>query len=161
MDVVKSWRNAVTAAGLCGVAVLTSCPFHEVGLVTPTTGGADLQNIDGNVFHLRLVGQDSAPLHYLDGHTAEVHGTRVLHNVHVTDWQVIEGLHGMPAWIGVLESRVGQLGLLDRNSHAYYLLDREANDTLSRYVGQMVLVEGYVDGAQRVRVVYFRVLAAS
>jgi hypothetical protein len=50
------------------------------------------------------------------------------------------------------------LGLQDRNSGAYYLLDPDAALELSPYVGLPVLVEGYVEGAHRVRVLYYRVL---
>lgn len=159
MDEVKSWRNTKAALTACGCVLLAGCAFHEVGLVTPIPAGARLETMDGGVYQLVLTGQDGAPLHYLDGHTADVYGTRVFHKVQVTDWKVIEGLHGMPAWIGVIEERGVQLGMLDRNSGAYYLLDRDAYDTLLPYVGQIVLVEGYVEGAQRVHVVYFRVLA--
>jgi hypothetical protein len=38
-------------------------------------------------------------------------------------------------------------------------LDREASNALSQAIGEMVLIEGYVEGAQAVRVVYYRVLA--
>jgi hypothetical protein len=159
MDVVKNWRKAMTAFGSCGLLLVSGCPFHDVGLVRPVDDTTTLEDIDGFTYRLILTDADAAPLHYLDGHTADVWGTRLFHNVHVTDWKVIEGLHGMPAWVGTLEEKGVQLAILDRNSKAWYVLDRDATESLEPYVGKVVLVEGYVDGAQRVRVVYFRVLA--
>jgi hypothetical protein len=50
------------------------------------------------------------------------------------------------------------IGVQDRNSGAYYLVDPDSAETLKPYVGKTVLLEGYVEGAHRVRVLYFRVL---
>ena len=51
---------------------------------------------------------------------------RLFGALRVTTWEVPEGLHGMAVWIGRLERRGMQLGLLDHDSGAFYLLDEEA-----------------------------------
>ncbi|MFT7520301.1 MAG: hypothetical protein ACI9MC_002446 [Kiritimatiellia bacterium] len=143
--------------GLCGMLV-TGCAAHVQGLIEPGRRGVDLVTMAGQRSRLVLTG-DAVPMRYLDDHGVDVHGRRVLGRITVTDWKVTEGLHGMQVWTGTLERRGVQLGLDDRNSGAFYFLDEKTVDTLSSHVGQPVLVEGYVEGAHRVRVVYFRILA--
>ncbi len=103
---------------------------------------------------------DATSLRYLNGHSVEVVGSKVLGRLRVKEWRILEGLNGLPVWVGVLERRGMQLGMHDHNSGAYYLLDEDANEALMPHVGQVVMVEGYVDGAHHVAVVYFRILAA-
>jgi hypothetical protein len=59
----------------------------------------------------------------------------------------------------VLVGRGVQLGVQDRNSGAYYLVDEAAVQDLEPFIGKPVLLEGYVDGAHRIAVLYYRVLA--
>ena len=139
-------------------ALLVSCAFHETGLVSHEENGTILERMDGRRFHLVLPPTARA-LSYLDGHTADVWGNSWFHHVRVTDWKIPEGLHGMATWVGTLEERGIQIGLLDRNSGAYYLVDADAAESLAAFAGKPVLLEGYVDGPHRVRVLYFRVLA--
>lgn len=162
MSAVKSLRRARRLGAvlmLLLTAPLPACATHLIGLVTPTERGTTLTEIDGTRYRL-VLGPDSAPMAWLDGHLAEVDGQLVFRRVHVTDWKVPEGLHGMPAWVGALEEVGVQVGMHDRNSGAYYLFDEDASELLHPFLGLPVLIEGYVEGAHRVRVVYFRVLAA-
>ncbi len=156
MKPVKRLRSA-SRAGVVVALLLAGCPFHEVGLVYPGEEGTVLDTEHGERVELSTAGED-APLAWLDRHTTEVWGNRMSGKVHVTDWKIPEGLHGMPAWVGELELRGAQLGLQDRNSGAYYLVDHESFSTLTPYVGRMILIEGYIDGAHRVKVMFFRVL---
>jgi hypothetical protein len=117
-----------------------------------------IDTLDGEHYRLALPA-DARPLAHLDGHTTVIDGTRTFDVVRVTDWKVPEGLHGMPAWVGRLEEQGVQVGLLDRNSEAFYLVDAGAADLLRPDVGKVVLLEGYVEGPHRVHVVYYRVLA--
>jgi hypothetical protein len=150
---LRRWAGGGALAAL----LLTGCPFHETGLVRPTDEGTVLETPTGDQFRVVTAGQ-AAPLAALDGHTTEVWGTRISRRVHVTDWKVLEGLHGLPAWVGELDQRGIMIGVQDRNSGAYYLVDPDSAETLKPYVGKTVLLEGYVEGAHRVRVLYFRVL---
>jgi hypothetical protein len=52
-----------------------------------------------------------------------------------------------------------QVGLQDRNTGSFYFVDDVAASTLAPYVGLPVLVEGWVDGPQRINVQFYRVLA--
>lgn len=124
---------------------------------TPT--GARIVSSTGE--RMRLVhGPDDAALDALDGYRVVLEGNRLFGALRVTTWEVPEGLHGMAVWIGRLERRGMQLGLLDHDSGAFYLLDEEAWRELDLAVGQLVLVEGYIDGPHRVRVLHHQVLDA-
>ena len=141
------------------IPLLAGCSAHYTGLVHPTDRGMELETMDGKHLRLVLPSADARPIAALDGHSLTVDGTQVFRRVYVGDWSVPEGLHGLPTWVGVLEERGAQLGMLDRNSDAYYTIDLDAYARLRPHVGEWVLLEGYVEDARRVRVVYYRVLA--
>lgn len=159
---VKSLRTTHPVRGaLIALLALGSggCAVHLVGLVGPDDDrGTVLSTLEGQQYRLSLHGE-ARPMRYLDGHLCEVDGTTSFKRVRVGAWTVLEGLHGLPVWVGVLEWRGVQIGMHDRNTGAYVFLDEEGADVLAPYVGKPVLVEGYVEGAHRVRVVYYRVLA--
>jgi hypothetical protein len=97
---------------------------------------------------------EGRPLADLDGYTVEVWGRRALGPLRVERWAVVEG--SLPAFVGVVERRGLQVGLLDQGSQAFYFLD--GVDALAEHVGDLVVVEGYVDGPHRVRVTAYRAL---
>ena len=115
--------------------------------------------LDGERYRLALDTSDARPLAYLNGHSTEIDGTRVFRVVHVTDWKVTEGLHGMTVWVGMLETQGRKVGLHDRNSQAFYVFDEAASDLLRADLGKVALVEGYVEGPHQVHVAYYRLLA--
>jgi hypothetical protein len=161
MGAVKKLRIGRGRIGLrvvLATALMSGCATHVIGVVEPTDPGTMLTTSTGQHYRLAL-GREASPMRWLDGHMAEVSGPRVGRRIQVKEWKVIEGLHGLPVWVGVLEARGVQIGLHDRNSGAYYFVDQDAVDTLWPFLGEPVLLEGYVEGAHRVRVVYFRVLA--
>jgi len=149
---VRTLLVVVTLAGLGG-----SCAFHATGLALPSPAGPTLNTFDGTTYRL-LVGPESAALGHLDGHTVTIDGQRAFGAVRVADWSVDEGLHGMPVWVGPVKIMGAQVGLDDRNSGAFYWVDDQAARTLQAHAGEVVLVEGYVDGPHRVRVLYWRPL---
>lgn len=140
------------------VAFGAGCAVRAVGIVHPGTPRPTLETVEGAHWTLDTPG-DAGPLRYLDGHTVKIEGSRVGRRVRVDTWQIPEGLHALQVWVGPLETRGAQVGLLDHNSGAYYVVDEAAGDALARYRGLPVLLEGWVDGAHRVRVMYYRVLA--
>jgi len=101
----------------------------------------------------------SEPLAALDGHEITVEGQRVFGALRVSDWQVVGGLHGMPVWVGQVQRMGAQIGVNDRNSGAFYWVDDAAAQTLDDHIGEVVLLEGYVDGPHRVRVMFWRPLS--
>lgn len=146
------------AALLCATWLLAaSCAVHRHGIVEPTRWGARLVTADGEVHRLVLLG-DAAPVGRLDGHFVSVHGTRALGRLRVTDWAVVDGVHGMSAWSGRLAAMGSQLGIEDRRTKGFYWLDDRAARALRAHAGEVVLVEGYVDGPHRVKVLHYRLL---
>jgi hypothetical protein len=139
-------------------ALTFGCAVHVIGLVHPEDGTTVLETLEGERYVLAATG-DARPLGYLNGHEAEIRGTRLLGAVRIRSWKVTDGLHGMPTWVGVLQTHGMMLGLQDQNSGAFYLVDPDAARELLPYVGLPVLIEGYVEGAHRVRVIYYRILA--
>jgi hypothetical protein len=101
----------------------------------------------------------SGPLAYLDGHLVKLEGTWRRGHIEVGDWRVMEGLHGLPVWVGVV--RAGpRLSLFVPDSGVTYNLDQDASSELAGWVGRTVLVEGYVEGGVGIRVMYYRPLFA-
>lgn len=134
------------------------CAWKGEGLVAHHGLGTTVTTPTGGRLKL-VLGESDRALAHLDGHLVMLEGRRAFGSLRVTDWSVPEGTHGMAAWVGRLERRGVQLGLQDRNSGAYYLLDSASWPVLSGAVGQEVLVEGYVDGPHEVKVMFYRVLA--
>lgn len=135
----------------------TGCAWKGEGLIEGRALGPVLQTSTGQTYRL-VLGEDDRMLAHLDGHLVLLDGRKAFGALRVGAWTVPEGLHGMGVWLGRLERRGAQLGLQDHNSGAYYLLDGDAWDALAGSAGADVLVEGYVDGPHRVKVLYFRIL---
>lgn len=141
-----------------GLLLVGGCAYHQTGLVEVGPRGTTLVEPDGDSVTL-VLGEGSQPIRHLEGHLVDVEGQRFMRAVRVEGWRVPEGLHGMAAWVGPLTPMGSQLGLQDRNSGGFYLLDPEAEKALARYADQVVLLEGYVDGPHRIHVLFYRVLA--
>lgn len=138
--------------------LLSACAVRHTGFVFGTGDAAEIRTLDGVGYPLVLKG-DSEPLGYLDGHTAQVDGMRIFRAVHVRDWRVHDGLHGLPTWVGPVVVHEASLGIQDRNSGVFYFVDPASARGLERHMGKTVLIEGWVEDAQTVTVAYFRVLA--
>jgi hypothetical protein len=132
----------------------SACAAHVTGIVEASDGATSLRSMGGRKVPLWL-DADGKPLNDLDGYTVEVWGRRAVGPLRVDRWSVVEGT--LPAWAGVLERRGVQLGLLDRGSQAFYFIGDVPE--LEPHLGELVVVEGYVDGPHRVTVTAFRVLA--
>lgn len=137
--------------------LLAGCAYKGEGLVESTATGPYLNASTGQRWRLVHREEDRA-LKYLDGQIISVEGRRVFKNLSVKEFHVPAGVHGMTVWFGTLERRGVQLGLQDRNNGGYYLLRPDAPDELLDAIGSMVLVEGYVDGPHRIRVLHHQVL---
>jgi hypothetical protein len=151
----KGLFGAVIAVGFSGCAV-----YHQGQLRGEVGERSRLYIQDGR--ELRLVtGPENAALLYVDGSMVEVWGRRFVGGLVVRDWKVISGPHGMATWVGTLERRGVQLGLMDRNSGVFYVFEDTSAATLREFVGRPVMVEGYVEGPHLVRVLDYRVLEKS
>jgi hypothetical protein len=137
------------------ILALAGCAWHGRGLVEPGASGAHLTDIHGRRV-LLVTDEASRPLQRLDGHLTEVWGRRFIGPVQVRDWRVLEGVHGLAVWVGPVVLQGVQVGLQDHNSGSFYFVDREAARVLGARPGETVLVEGHVDGPNRVKVLYYR-----
>lgn len=148
----KGLFGAVVAIFISGCTV-----YHQGQLLGEDGRRCRLYVQDGR--ELRLVtGPESAGLMYLAGSTVEVWGRKVVGGVVVSDWKVASGPHGMTTWVGTLERRGIQLGMLDRNSGVFYFIERRSSVVLNDFVGSQVMIEGYVEGPHVVRVLDYKVL---
>lgn len=108
---------------------------------------------------LRLVlDAESAPLRHLEACTVQVEGPRLGHRVLVRDWSVLAAADGSAPYVGTLELHGSNLILRDRNSGSILVLEERSAAPLRPFVGQPVLVIGYVEAAHVVRVMGWRVL---
>ena len=159
---VKSWRRTagrvvLTAIVCFGTHFLSGCAVHTSGLVQTPAGQVRLLTRENHRWRLRA-GGESKRLERLDGHIVEIVGLRILQTVWVSDWSVSQGLHGMQAWTGTLESYGLQLLIADRKSGAQYVLNRDAITDLAPFIGAPILLEGYIEGPQQIHVLYYRLL---
>ncbi len=146
---------AVLFAVLAGAS---GCAVHLVGIVEPTAQGPVLETPRGEQHHL-LLDAGSRPMAALDGHLVEVDGRKLPGGVRVEEWRIIEGPHGMTTWAGNVVAYGVQIGIEDRNSGALYFVDDLAARALQPHLGEIVAVEGYVDGPHRIQVLYWTLLA--
>jgi hypothetical protein len=100
----------------------------------------------------------SEAMRFLDGHEVELEGTFRRGSIHVEQWQVTEGINGLPVWVGELRAVRDGYGLYDRRAATMFALDRSGGEEMSPYLGRQVLVEGYIAGTMTIKVVYFRPL---
>lgn len=143
---------------LWGLIGLAGCAVSLRGAVYPDDRGRTILHLpDGGTKRL-VLDRDSAPLAGLDGEGVRLEGRQGIGGVRVKEWTVPEGTRGLQVWVGVLEQRDGTLRLFDRNARAVYLLDDRAQPELHRALGRTVLVEGWVVGANAVRVAYAKIL---
>ncbi|MCB9685070.1 MAG: hypothetical protein H6738_07395 [Alphaproteobacteria bacterium] len=137
--------------------ILAGCALHRVGVVEVVEEGpVRLVSVDGRD-RLLLLGE-AERLRYLDGHLVELDGTKTLGRLRVGQWRVIEGPRGLPVWYGPVQVLGSQVGIQDLGSGMFVYVDARAAERLRSKAGEWVLVEGYVEGPQRVVVLHWRSL---
>ncbi len=117
----------------------------------------EIRSSEGKTRVLELEGS-SRPIRYLNGHLVELEGRLHRGAIAVEEWRVVEGLHGLSVWVGQLEERQGGLAIADLDSGATYSLDPGVTLDLKPWVGQVLLVEGYVESTLGIHVMYYRPL---
>lgn len=148
--------RAVAAAVVLGLASACVVPVRAVGVVRPVEGGWALSSTQGRSAPLLLPG-DARLLQTLDGELVEVEGLNRRGAIEVTSFRVAEGRHGLSAWIGRLGSTPDGLVVQDLDSGVPLRLS-DPDGALYDAVGEVVLVEGFVNGPLGVSVYDWRVL---
>lgn len=144
---------------LLGGMLASGCHFQGSGVIEPAARGegVELRSLDGAAFVLRL-SDGTEPLGYLDGHIVQVVGSRVGRSVRVQRWSIVEGLSGMPVYVGVVQRHGLGVALIDRQTGETWALDEAASATLAGWIGKVVLVEGYATGTQQLTATAWRPL---
>ena len=140
--------------------VLSACSASIRGVVRPGDQGPQLQEMQGRTWLLQPQTDEAHLLRFLDGEEVVVEGSKRGRTLKADRWSLREGTHGLQAFYGPLLDGPNGFGVQDQGSQAFYTIDDDAVDLLIDHVGKPVVLEGYVEGAQAVRVVYYRVLAA-
>jgi hypothetical protein len=137
----------------------SSCRFQGSGVVEPAARGegVELRLLDGGAYVLRL-SDGTEPLGYLDGHIVQVAGRRVGRKVKVERWSIVEGLSGMPVYVGIVRRQGEGVALIDRQTGETWGLDPTASATLASWIGKVVLVEGYATGPSQLTTTAWRPL---
>jgi len=154
------------SSGAFWVGILFACTFmsagcavavRAVGRVAPVGDAMVITSSEGTSRPLELSGV-AEPMRYLDGHTVTVEGVLHKQAIQVRRWHVIEGLNGLSVWVGRLVSTPDGLGLVELDSDAVFQLDADVAPDLEPWIGQTVLVEGLIEGALGIRVMFYRPL---
>jgi hypothetical protein len=141
-------------------ASLVSCVASHRGLIElrgEAAAGVVLCTPEGRHITLRSA-EEMGLLRALEGCTVEVTGPRAGGSLLVQDWSVVEAGDGSAPYVGVLRNHGSNLVIDDRNSGMPLVLDEASAALMSRHAGRMVMISGYVVGAQLLHVVNFRVL---
>ena len=146
-------RIAVIGAGVAGLAA--ALDLEEAGAEVVVLEARP--RVGGRVLTLREPSAET--LRFLDGEGVDISGRSFGRRIRVASWELVTGTHGMQAFHGTLTDSARGIGVADRRSGAFYIIDEGAVDVLIGYLGQPVVLEGYVEGAQALHVVYYRVLA--
>jgi len=139
--------------------LLASCVLHanRAGLVQVEGERVLLVAPDGSALRVQPT-LEGAPLRYLEGARVSVEGRLVGRRLRPRDFTVTDAGDGSAPFVGPLR-RYGSNWLIDdRNSGATILLDEDSLGDLRDHEGRLVMVIGYVVGAQRVNVVMWKVL---
>ena len=109
--------------------------------------------------HYRLfIGEQQQEFLGLDGCRLEIDASRLGRWLLPRSWRVTDAGDGSVPYLGLLRAHGSNLVLDDRYSGMPIIIHRDAAEELSAYVGEVVLLIGYVVGTQEVQVVAYRVL---
>ena len=137
--------------------LLACAPSTHVGLVQLQGERVVLVEPDGREVRVDASGA-GAPLAYLEGARVEVTARGMGRTIRPQGFRVTDAGDGSAPFVGRLR-RYGSNWLLDdQNSGMTIVLVEDSLGTLQQHEGRLVLVIGYVVGAQRVNVVLYKVL---
>ncbi len=145
---------------LLAVLPTAGCVASHKGLVEASAGhedAAQLRTATGRTFALRST-EEAELLRALEGCTIQATGPMVAGSMVVQEWTVIEAGDGSAPYIGLLRQHGSNLVIDDRNSGMPLVLDEASAARLARHAGKVVMISGYVVGAQLLHAVNFRIL---
>ena len=150
--------NCLVVVSLWGAIVLVSgCATARKGFIE--IDGPTVLLVESRGTKIPVKGPSlELGLRQLDEHLLQVWGKRTPNAFRVDRYRVLEGTHGISVWMGRIAIRAGVLGLVDVEGSLFRPLREMEEGALTEHIGDLVLVEGYIEGAERVRVVYYRVL---
>lgn len=107
----------------------------------------------------RLIPTDSSPeLVYLDGLEIRVEGRRMGRRILTREWTITDAGDGSAPFVGTLSFVQGEWMLDDRNASTPLILESQDSEALFPYIGQRILVSGFVVANQTVQIVSWRPL---
>jgi len=115
---------------------------------------------EGRVRQLEPASDQASELAFLQGEEVEVEGQGGGGKVKVKTWKLLEGTHGLQAFVGIIRDSPRGLGIEDRTTQAFYTVDQASIPVIVDLMGKPVILEGYVEGARALHVVYYRPLVA-
>ncbi len=146
-----------------GVLIASGCLTIQRGMVVVETAAdgdprsVQLETLEGRSFALRSA-EEIELLRSLDGCSVEVSGPRAARSLVVQSWTVLDAGDGSVPYVGALRQHGSNLVIDDRTSGMPLVLDDPSAARLGPYAGSVVMISGYVIGAQLLHVVNFRVL---
>ncbi len=146
---------ALSSIGGCvathrGLVALESSGEGEVS-------GPQLETLEGRTIALRST-EEMELLRSLDGCTVEVEGPVMARSMLVQQWVVLDAGDGSVPYVGLLRQHGSNMVIDDRSSGMPLVLNDASAARLGGYIGKVVMISGYVVGAQLLHVVNFRVL---
>ncbi len=151
-------RVLATAGLLAGLGVGCVHRGPMVGLVSQEEGQAWLQTASGARLRIAEAGEGLV-LGGLTGCEVEVEGNQLGKRLRVQEWSVRSAPGGGQPFVGRLRLFGSNWLIDDRSTGRPVIVDLSAHPELARHQGEIVLVVGYVVGAQTVRPVHWQAVA--
>jgi len=148
-------RIQVSVIFLLSVLLSNACVVHRKGTIKQHSERIVVEQFDGKMTPLILLG-GASPLKFLEGYLVDLQGKKLFNQITVERWRVIQGLHGLTVWTGFVEKLGGQIGLRERTGGIFLQVNESAEGAFAGQIGRLVLVEGYIEGANQIHVVYYR-----
>ncbi|MEY3212923.1 MAG: hypothetical protein RIT28_3404 [Pseudomonadota bacterium] len=126
-------------------------------LLTDEQGRMALIEPEGKSTRVHLT-PTSAALTALEECTVAVTGPKVGRGVWARDWEVLTAADGSAPFVGRLELRGSNVILHDRQTGSMLMLSPESAAPLAPFDGDVVMVIGFVEGPNQVRVMGWRLL---
>lgn len=141
------------------LALTLACALsaHRTGLVDVEDGAVSLVESTGRRWEVVATG-DGAPLLFLDDCIVELTGPRLGGRQIVRTWTVRDAGDGTQPFVGRLRRYGVQWMIDDRTTGMPIVLEDTSVRDLAAKTGKLVMVQGYVVGAQQVHVVSWRAL---
>ncbi|MCK6515374.1 hypothetical protein L6R46_10005 [Myxococcota bacterium] len=126
-------------------------------LLTDEQGRMELVEPEGKATRVHLT-PTSAALTALEECTVAVTGPKIGRGVWARDWEVLTAADGSAPFVGRLELRGSNVILHDRQTGSMLMLSPESAAPLAPFDGDIVLVIGFVEGPNLIRVMGWRLL---